>query len=628
MTCFLGVGIAKVAHATCGAKPIILIVQDQSGSMEDPPDDSIASDCSDGCYFDAQDNFCAPDCPSKWQIAASAVPAVITNFSSDFQYAYMPFAGDSDCGAGTVTLPVGATPTQIQSAYSNTAPESGTPTGETLAAALTYLQGLNNNPQYASVPKYVLLITDGMPDCNSGGPQNTPDSYAEAEASALHNAGFSVFVVGFGTATAGNDKATLDAIASNGGTNSSYSAMDQSTLETALDAIVGQVVCCTNNCTLGAVQCDANGNIQTCATQTSGCTDWNTSPCRGGEVCQNGSCQPVCTNACTLGAAQCDGNGGVQTCVTGSSGCTVWQDDSCGGAGCNNGACCPCVPGAQQCDANGDLETCEFPRGTGATCPNWVIQPCTGGACLNDACFTSCVPNTELDPCGGDGASCTDINGGTYCATQAPDGGLIPGSTGGSGSDGTSADSSGTTSTTDGTTGTTSTTSDNSSAGNGSGTTTDGSNAGNTTGTNAATTATSDGNSGTNGTSGTDGTNANGNNGAGTNGASTGTNDSGSGTNGTNGNGNGNGNGTGSGNGNGGNGSGTAGAAGGNTSGTTATTVNVTGSGNNGGSTGNSLTGNKSGSVKSGGCSSASGNGSVWALLLAAAALIRARRRD
>ena len=143
----------------------MLIVLDESGSMQFPP---LASATQ-----------------TKWAMMNQALNATLPNYASNISFGLELFpydpAGtvdksnpDSACGvpsgpaaiavdiaAGTDNL------TQILTKVSNQTPAGGTPTTKALQQAYAYFSqgaGKDLNP---NAHKYVLLVTDGGPNCNS-----------------------------------------------------------------------------------------------------------------------------------------------------------------------------------------------------------------------------------------------------------------------------------------------------------------------------------------------------------------------------------------------------------------------------------------------------------------------------
>jgi hypothetical protein len=159
------------------------------------------------------------------------------------------FGSDNMCGVRT-TPDVPITPTTsytpISQAYAGTMPSSYTPTEAAINAAAAYMHTVND-PN----PKYLLLATDGLPNCTPGGRNVTGDDSA-GTVTAVTNAktgGIPTFVVGIGN-TMG--VATLNMLATAGGEpqvnspdgNAFYEVNSTAELETALTKIVGMVASC------------------------------------------------------------------------------------------------------------------------------------------------------------------------------------------------------------------------------------------------------------------------------------------------------------------------------------------------------------------------------------------------
>lgn len=424
------------AAAPCTELPVLFIVQDKSGSMAKAPDGSTASATN----------------PSKWSIAQTVVPNLASSFSNRFRFGAAMYPRDTttfNCTTGTVVTPIANTTAGIDSAYAAAIPGGGTPTATSLTAVRTYLQG-----QALSTPAYVLLITDGLPNCNTALDANsctpttpgcgpTPaastcalgskdcldSSNTVTAAQQLFAAGVKVFVVGFdSTLTAGNNKAVLDAIASAGGTGSAYVASNQAQLSSTLNSIAANTAtCCRDACTAGAAMCNANGQRQTCQMDASlGCTTWTTTSCAAGSTCSNGACQ-TCANTCTAGALRCNASGNAEQCVANGQGCTSWTTvetcaygETCSGGMCNS--CQGCSIGASRCTGTG-VETCDWNVLSG--CTQWKPGTCASGStCQNGSCTSCnstctagaqrCAGNT-VETCVADTSGCTRWQAGQTC---------------------------------------------------------------------------------------------------------------------------------------------------------------------------------------------------------------------
>ncbi len=428
---------ASAAFAVpCAELPVLFIVQDKSGSMNFAPDGTTASTAN----------------PSKWSIARTVVPSLASNFNNRFRFGaamYPQSTTTFNCTTGTVVTPISDTTAGITNAYNSAVPGGGTPTAASLLAVRSHIlaQGL-------TTPAYVLLITDGLPNCNTSldansctpttagcgptpaqsscalGSKDCLDNNATVQAaSQLFAAGIKVFVVGFdSTLVAGNNRAVLDAVASAGGTGSSYAASNQAQLTTALNTIAGNTAtCCKDVCTAGAAMCSGAGTRSVCQMDAAiGCTNWVQTQCATGTTCSGSSCQS-CTNSCTAGAVRC-ANGNAEQCVANAQGCTSWTTaevcgygELCAGGSCNS--CQACSMGASRCTAGG-VETCEWNVLTG--CTNWQQRQCAngstcqGGSCAS--CNTTCTAGAQrcagntVQTCVANAEGCTSWQNGQTCA--------------------------------------------------------------------------------------------------------------------------------------------------------------------------------------------------------------------
>lgn len=425
--------------------PVLFVVQDKSNSMWAVPSASCST------------------CPRKWESSKVAVSSLATSFSNRFRFGLQMYPRDAtsfNCNTGTVRSPVPADAAAIETAYETYYPGGGTPTAASLLAARTYLDGLNlSNDE----PAYVLLITDGLPNCSASlNPQTCgemttgcassgtceskdclDDQASAAAAAALWAAGYKVYVVGFGSeVSADNDKRVLDAIARAGGSGQALVATDQNALIAALEQVAFDAsTCCEDVCAAGSSQCVGTNSVKRCQLDPSiGCTTWTVSTCPNQSACVNGACQ-TCTNVCTAGATRCSGDT-AERCSVGANGCTSWVEaDECGwGEVCANGACVSCescTAGSSHCVGT-SVERCIRDLWTGCTdwersaCPNGAV--CTNGNC--ESCATECtagakrcvgdVPETCVaDPQGCTswqaGARCTDFCSGGACGTCGTD---------------------------------------------------------------------------------------------------------------------------------------------------------------------------------------------------------------
>lgn len=142
----------------------MLLVLDESGSMNDAP---------------------AAGAASKWSIMSQALTTALTKVEDDINFGLLLYPykdggihGDSmselcaipDTGATAVNIPIGAggsgvaTVQQILDKVNSQTPAGGTPTATALKRALDYF--VNGDGKFLSGSRWVLLATDGGPNCN------------------------------------------------------------------------------------------------------------------------------------------------------------------------------------------------------------------------------------------------------------------------------------------------------------------------------------------------------------------------------------------------------------------------------------------------------------------------------
>jgi hypothetical protein len=134
----------------------------------------------------------------------------------------------------------------------------GTPICQSLIWAYDYLTGSSLPVGLADQPRFVLLATDGAPNCNSNLDIGTCECTAEtcvnpkqclddvcAYNAAMHLAaeGIPVFVIGVGNEAAGYED-VMNLIASYGDSEAYYPADDAASLQTALEEITGAAISC------------------------------------------------------------------------------------------------------------------------------------------------------------------------------------------------------------------------------------------------------------------------------------------------------------------------------------------------------------------------------------------------
>ena len=173
---------------------------------------------------DANNFPCTGGCGlnSKWSLMTTALEQVIAQTDTTVNWGLKMFgdAGNT-CGvAPTVAVPIApASATSVIAAINartdvngNVANGTSTPTRRAEEVAVSYLSTLTDPS-----PKYILLATDGLPNCNPGGTSSTDDSLGAIDAvTRARYAGFPTFVVGIATGGGAAD-ATLSNMAVEGG---------------------------------------------------------------------------------------------------------------------------------------------------------------------------------------------------------------------------------------------------------------------------------------------------------------------------------------------------------------------------------------------------------------------------
>ncbi len=240
--------IAPAADAACeridvAAEPgtaNVLIVLDRSGSMYDM-----------GPFGSGVD---------RWTPAVMAINTATSALEDRIQFGLMLFPGNvavDQCSAGMVRVACGPMNASSIMAELSGDPSAlvggGTPIAASLMAARTALASLEGD-------SYVLLVTDGAPNCNGAldgascrctGPSCflnnlncLDDVNAVAAVEALAAAGIGTYVIGYDTAGWAD---VLDAMAAAGDTGRAthFPVGDRASLETTLRDIGGSVVSCT-----------------------------------------------------------------------------------------------------------------------------------------------------------------------------------------------------------------------------------------------------------------------------------------------------------------------------------------------------------------------------------------------
>lgn len=211
--------------------PEVLLVQDRSGSLRglDPPRNT-----------------------PRWQEVLPAVMEVVNGTAAMVSWGLKFFPSKTDPKARSSGCTFQVDPGVEVPIAANNAPAvigaltasmlmSSTPTADAIKASVAYLKTLTTKN-----PKYLLLATDGEPNCDFA--KRPPIPAAIAEITDAATAGFKTFVVGI-SIPAGNPANTLDMMATAGGTArpgtpKHYPTNNRAELVAALQMITTQIANC------------------------------------------------------------------------------------------------------------------------------------------------------------------------------------------------------------------------------------------------------------------------------------------------------------------------------------------------------------------------------------------------
>ena len=191
----------------------------------------------------------------------TAVTSVLQATEGRVNWGLKFFPDNSACDA-SMPPAVGIAPsngTAVADAIAQTTPGGSTPTRDAITFGTSYLQSLPDTN-----PKFLLLATDGLPNCPVGCAAMTtgnlactttdnPTEDVAVEAAVMMAAaqGIKTFVVGIGnvaTAQSTLNQLALDGgEAQTGGATSYYAATDEAALEAALTSIVRKIAGCPGN---------------------------------------------------------------------------------------------------------------------------------------------------------------------------------------------------------------------------------------------------------------------------------------------------------------------------------------------------------------------------------------------
>jgi hypothetical protein len=188
---------------------------------------------------------------SKWYKAIEAVKAVVNATQGKVNWGLFYLGSEpTQCGANkspVVPITPGDSYTPIAAALDSETFTGmiGTPTTAAVTNATAYLKTVSDQN-----PKFLLLATDGEPNCANGNISSTDATGAANAITKAKTAGYDTFVVGIATTTVAAATDALNQAAVAGGhpldaDNKYYAVTDTESLTVALNQIVSLATSCT-----------------------------------------------------------------------------------------------------------------------------------------------------------------------------------------------------------------------------------------------------------------------------------------------------------------------------------------------------------------------------------------------
>lgn len=175
---------------------------------------------------------------NRWAPSTMAVQMLTTQYQDVLSMGLeiFPAGGNMGCTAGDLEVPLALhNADMINAKINQTQPLGATPTGDSLVNALKYLGDRTQQVDAPPVtPGYVLLVTDGEPDC--------PGADAVQAVTALTMANIKTYVVGYQIDAMGQD--TMMQMAMAGGTDHFYPVESGADLQAAFADITSNLIRC------------------------------------------------------------------------------------------------------------------------------------------------------------------------------------------------------------------------------------------------------------------------------------------------------------------------------------------------------------------------------------------------
>jgi hypothetical protein len=190
----------------------------------------------------------------RWAPAVMALKSLTMMFEGKVSFGLTIFPGpeqmgpNGNCVTGTLRVPVGLkTAGPIAMALDSTQPGGYTPTSTTLQAVLQQIMSKKASPDAEVPPQFVLLVTDGSPNCVGQSLDNDTQAHqATIQAiDALAKAGVKTFVIGYDASVDMRLASQLTEYAQHGGTNNFFAVQDGPSLVSKFSEITSVVAECT-----------------------------------------------------------------------------------------------------------------------------------------------------------------------------------------------------------------------------------------------------------------------------------------------------------------------------------------------------------------------------------------------
>jgi hypothetical protein len=189
----------------------------------------------------------------RWSPAVMALKSLTQMFETKVNFGLTIFPGEgvgrgSECTTGTQRVASGLNnAAKIAMALDASGPGGYTPTSATLTEVLKLIQAKKNSPDVSVPPQYVLLVTDGSPNCVGQNALNDQQAHMATIAAIdeLAKAGVKTYVIGYDASFDPNLAMQLTQYAQHGGTNNFFAVQDGPSLVSKFTEITSVAAECS-----------------------------------------------------------------------------------------------------------------------------------------------------------------------------------------------------------------------------------------------------------------------------------------------------------------------------------------------------------------------------------------------